>query len=142
MSRFLSRRTALRGSLAASLGLVAGVSPDLGTPASDAAVIAQAEHFRVLAARESRAWDDFDDSEFGDTPAIAVCRALSQACRDAGAALSEMPAITGAGLAAKASAMLTLLGPRLDSQAALSEHHQLVASILRDAVRLGRGAHV
>ena len=144
MSRPLSRRTALRGSVAASLGLVALPTRALEgkSPASaDAAVIAQAERFRALCAREHQAWGDLPDDEW-ESPAIAVCQALEQACRDAGAALAEIPARTPAGLAAKASAMLSLVGPRLDTQSNLAEHHLLVASVLRDAAHLGGGSHV
>ena len=141
MSAAVSRRTALRGSLAASLGLTTGVSSDLRIPAPDAALIVQAEHFRIVTARERQAWGDLPDSDW-ESPAIAVCQALEQACRDAGEALAAMPARTPAGLAAKASAMLSLVGPRLDTQSNLAEHHLLVASILRDAAHLGGGSHV
>ncbi len=151
MSRAPTRRGLLAGSAATALGLAAGVAPALATMApnypgnsevADAALIAEANAFRSLCARESQAWHDLDDDDQdGETPALTVCRALSQACRDAGEALAETPATTAVGLAAKAPAMLALTGPRLDTQAELIEHDELVVSILRDAVQLGGGAH-
>ena len=151
MSGAPTRRGLLAGSAAAALGLAAGVAPALATMAPnypgnsevvDAALIAEADAFRSLCAREYQAWDDLcDDDQDGETPALTACRALSQACRDAGEALADMPARTPEGLAAKASAMLALTGPRLDTQAALSEHDGLVVSILREAMRLGGGVH-
>ncbi len=52
-----------------------------------------------------------------------------------------MPALTLEGLAAKASALLGLIGSHLDTQANLSEHSDLVGSIIKDAARLRGGAH-
>ncbi|MGI3903048.1 MAG: hypothetical protein ACRYGP_30170 [Janthinobacterium lividum] len=142
MSAVPTRRGLLASSAAAALGLAAGVAPVLAAGTADAALIVQADAFRSLCAREYQAWDALcDDDQDGETPALTACRALSQACRDASEALADMPARTPEGLAAKASAMLALTGPRLDTQAALSEHDELVVSILRDAVRLGGGAH-
>ena len=142
MSGAPTRRGLLTGSAAAALGLAAGVAPALAVDTADATLIVQADAFRSLCARDNQAWHDLsEDDQNGETPALTACRALSQACRDAGEALAETPAATAAGLAAKASAMLVLTGPRLDTQAALMEHEELVVSILRDAVRLGGGAH-
>ena len=73
----------------------------------------------------------------GRRPHSRPAGALSQACRDAGEVLAAMSARTPEGLAAKATAMLALVGPRLDTQANLSEHEGLVVSIMRDAVRVG-----
>ena len=143
MSPAVTRRQALATSAAAALGLGAGVAPTDAATSSDATLTMQADAFRSLCAHEDQAWHDLaEEDQDGETPALTACRALSQACRDAGAALAELPARTPIGLAAKASAMLTLVGPRLDTQAALSEHEGLVVSILRDAARLGGGSHV
>ena len=142
MSAILTRRSALRGSAAAALGLAAGVAPALAADTADTALIIQADAFRSLCAREYQAWDDIsEDDQVDETPALTACRALSQACREASEALAGMPARTPEGLAAKATAMLALTGPRLDTQAALSEHEELVVSILRDAARLAGGVH-
>ena len=140
MSGAVTRRRALATSAAAAIGLAAGVAAVQGAPLDDAALTAQADVFRDLCRREELAWAALDEDEYGETPALKACRALSQACRDAGAALAEFPARTPIGLAAKASAMLTLVAPRLDTQAALSEHEGLVVSILRGAAQLGGGA--
>ena len=129
---------ALAGSAASALGLPAGVATVEASPAADAALIAEANAFRSLCARENQAWHDLsEDDQDGETPALTACRALSQACRDAGEVLAVMSARTPEGLAAKAAAMLALVGPRLDTQANLSEHEGLVVSIMRDAVRVG-----
>ncbi|MGI3899774.1 MAG: hypothetical protein ACRYGP_17580 [Janthinobacterium lividum] len=143
MSAVLTRRSALRGSAAAALGLAASVGMARAATQADAALIIQADAFRSLCARENQAWHDIsEEDQVGETPALTACRALSQACRDAGDVLADMPARTPEGLAAKASVMLALTGPRLDTQAALSEHEELVVSILRDAARLAGGVHV
>ncbi len=134
---------ALAGSAGSAMGLGAGVAPALAADTADVALIVQADAFRALCAREYQAWDDLcDNDQDGETPALTACRVLSQCLRDAGETLAAMPARTPDGLAAKASAMLTLVGPRLDTQNALSEHEELVVSILRDAARLGGGARV
>ena len=125
----LSRRAALFGavtstgvlvgSASSALSLSAGIETDQASPAADATLIVQADAFRSLCTREYQAWDALcDDDQAGETPALTACRVLSQACRDAGE-------------------VLALVGPRLDTQANLSEHEGLVVSIMRDAVRVG-----
>ncbi len=72
MSAAPTRRGLLAGSAAAALGLAAGVAPALATIAPnypgnsevvDAALIAQADAFRSLCARENQAWNDLDDDD-------------------------------------------------------------------------------
>lgn len=140
MSPDVSRRQALVGSAAAALGLGVGAVA-ASTPSPDAALIARADAFWALRAREDAAWAALSDEESDDGPEIEACRALSDALREAGEALADVPAAALAGLGTKASAMLMLVGSRLDTQANLSEHAGLVVSILRDAARLGGGAH-
>ena len=101
----------------------------------DADLIEKAGEFQTLCARERAAWSDLDETS-SDAPAVKACRALERDCHDTGQALADIPARTSAGLAAKASAMLSLVGPRLDTSSNLAEHHLLVASILRDAAKV------
>jgi hypothetical protein len=137
MSRPLSRRTALRGSLAASLGLVAGASaPARGHAASpvDTALIVQADTLKALRARELQAWADLSDDVKDDGPEMAACSSLTDDVCAAGEVLAGITATTPAGLAMKASAMLALVGYGCWAETeAFREHHLLVASTLRDA---------
>lgn len=138
MSRALSRRSALRGSLTASLSLAAGVTPALAGPSPDAALIVAAEILKALRAREQQAWADLADDTPDDDPACDVASSLSAAVCADGEALAKIPALTPAGLATKASAMLALVGQgRGAEQEAFAEHHQLVVAVLRDAARIG-----
>ena len=140
MSPSVSRRTALRGSLTASLGLAAGVAPTLAAPSPDAALIVASETLKALRAREQQAWADLDDSVPDDDPASDAASSLSAALCIGGETLAQIPALTPAGLAAKASATLALVGQgHWAEREAFTEHHRLVASILRDATRIGGG---
>ena len=133
MSRPVTRRTALRGSLAASLGLVAGVaSVQAATGAADARLGAIAEELARL-----RAWADVHapDATFDPThPYNATVYRMDDLAEE----MDRIDADTFAGVLHKLrAAELPIVGA--DGHA-----HNLMCSICSDVTRLhaaGRIAH-